>query len=34
MSRLFAQLGGFTVRFRWAVLAAWLVGTVAAIFRR
>ena len=31
MSRLFAQLGRFTVRFRWVVLAVWLVGTVAAV---
>ena len=31
MSRLFTRLGRFTVRFRWAILAVWLVGTVAAV---
>ncbi|MDA8276338.1 MAG: hypothetical protein M0029_13345, partial [Actinomycetota bacterium] len=31
MSRLFALLGRFTVRFRWAVLVVWLAGTVSAV---
>ena len=31
MSRSFAQLGRFAVRFRWVVLAVWLVGTVTAV---
>ncbi|MEX6429913.1 MAG: MMPL family transporter [Ferrimicrobium sp.] len=30
MSRLFSHLGRFTIRFRWAVVAVWLVGTISA----
>lgn len=31
MGRFYASLGGFCVRFRWLVAAAWLLGTFAAI---
>ncbi|HZR49569.1 MAG TPA: MMPL family transporter [Streptosporangiaceae bacterium] len=31
MGAAFASLGRFAVRFRWAVIAAWLAGTVAAM---
>src|ERR1700684_3950047 len=27
----FAALGRFTVKFRWAILVVWVVGTVAAV---
>src|SRR5579875_2917466 len=31
MRSLFATLGRFSIRYRWAVVAFWLAGTVAAV---
>ena len=31
MHRFFTGLGKFTVKYRWIILAVWLVGTFAAV---